>query len=291
MKYRLLLLPLALAACSQSPQSTPPASSATTAGVATAAPTPPVAGAVAPTDTSLLDRYHWQLNDATDSTGKRIDALFVRADKPVQLDLNANRLNVINSCNTMGGGYRVEDGRLQIGPMMQTRMACADPGLSALDGAISQRLQGGLKLSLQADGNAPHLQLVTDSGDTLSFTGVPTAETRFGGPGETAFIEVAAQTVPCNPLVPSNHPVLANHPVLGQQCLQVRDRFFDEHGLPGGTPGEWHPLNQEIEGYTHEPGIRNVLRVKRFAIKNPSADAPSTAYVLDLVVESEKAKQ
>ncbi|WP_445147091.1 DUF4377 domain-containing protein [Dyella sp. Tek66A03] len=286
MKYRLLLLPLALAACSPSPQSTAPASSTTTASAATAAAVPPVANTSAPSDSNLLGQYHWQLNDATDSAGKRIDALFVRADKLVQLDFNDSRVNVINSCNVLGGGFRVENGRLQIGPMMQSRMACADPGLSALDSAISQRLQGAPKLSLQADSSAPRLQLITDGGDTLSFTGVPTAETRFGGPGETAFLEVAAQTVPCN------HPVLANHPVLGnQQCLQVRDRFFDEHGLPSGTPGAWHPLNQDIEGYTHEPGIRNVVRVKRYAIKNPPADTPSNAYVLDLVVESEKIKQ
>jgi hypothetical protein len=79
--------------------------------------------------------------------------------------------------------------------------------------------------------------------------------------------------------------------MLGSQCLQVRDRSFDEHGLPSGTPGEWHPLNQDIEGYTHEPGIRNVLRVKRFTIQNPPANSPSSAYVLDMVVESEKVKQ
>jgi hypothetical protein len=73
-----------------------------------------------------------------------------------------------------------------------------------------------------------------------------------------------------------------------KQCLQVRERHYDEHGLQTGTPGDWQPLYQDIEGYTHEDGIRNVLRVKRYTIKNPPADAPSTAYVLDTVVESEK---
>ena len=48
---------------------------------------------------------------------------------------------------------------------------------------------------------------------------------------------------------------------------------------------------QNIEGYTHEAGIRNVLRVKRFNVKNPPAGAPSVAYVLDIVVESEVVKQ
>ena len=42
----------------------------------------------------------------------------------------------------------------------------------------------------------------------------------------------------------------------------------------------------DIEGYAHEAGIRNVLRVKRYTIKNPPADGSSLAYVLDMVVES-----
>ena len=47
------------------------------------------------------------------------------------------------------------------------------------------------------------------------------------------------------------------------------------------------PLYQEVGGYEHQPGVRNVLRLKRFDIANPPADAPSVAYVLDMVVESE----
>jgi heat shock protein HslJ len=275
-KKRLLLLPLALAACSHTPHTTSPASSPIT----TAAVAPAATGTASTTGAGLLGQYHWQLNEATDSKGTRIDALFARVDKPVQLDFSADRLTVVNSCNNMGGGYSIRKGRLQMGPMIRTMMACPDAALAALDDSLAQRLQGSLELSLQPGGSAPHLQLVTDSGDILSFTGVPTAETRFGGPGETAFLEVAAQTVPCN------HPLIP-----GKQCLQVRERHFDEQGLPAGTPGAWQPLYQDIEGYTHAPGIRNVLRVKRYSVRNPPADGPSVAYVLDIVVESEKVQQ
>jgi heat shock protein HslJ len=277
MKYRLLLLPLALTACSQTPPPTAaePSPSASTAPASEAA----THGTTATIDTSLLGQYHWQLASATDSTGKRIDTLFVRPDKPLELNFSAGQLNISNSCNGMGGGYKIENGQLQIGPMMQTMMACPDPNLSALDAAISQRLQGRLKLNLKNDGATPLLQLITPNGDTLNFSSQPTADTRYGGPGETVFLEVAAQTVPCN------HPLIPN-----KQCLQIRERHYNDHGLQTSAPGEWQPLNQDIEGYTHEDGIRNVLRVKRYAIKNPPADAPSTAYVLDMVVETEKVK-
>jgi heat shock protein HslJ len=271
-KFRLLLLPLALAACAQAPEATGPAPSTTT--TTTAPANASMAG------NSKLIQYHWQLTNATDSKGNRIDALFVREDKPVQLDFSADRLNVVNSCNSMGAGYTIRKGQLQIGSMTSTMMACGDPGLAALDNALSQRLQGNLSVSMLAGGNTAHLQLTTASGDTLSFTGTATAQARFGGPGATAFLEVAAQTAPCN------HPLMPN-----RQCLLVREIHYDEQGLPYGTPGAWQPLNQDIEGYTHTPGIRNVLRVKRFTVANPPADGSSIAYVLDLVVESEKVGQ
>lgn len=266
----MLLLPLVLAACAQTPEVTAPAPAATTAP----------ANPASPTGTDLLTRYHWQLNNAIDRNGTHIDALFVRPDRPVQLDFSPYRITVVNSCNNMGAGYTVRKGYLQIGPMISTMMACPNPALAALDDAISQRVRGSVNVNLLVRDNAPSLQLVTDSGDTLSFTGVPTAETRYGGPGQITFLEVAAQPVPCSHLLMPN-----------AQCLLVRERFFDEQGLATGTPGPWRPLNQDIEGFTHTPGMRNVLRVKRFAIKNPPADGPSVAYVLDLVVESEKVGQ
>ncbi|KRF01856.1 hypothetical protein ASG87_10125 [Frateuria sp. Soil773] len=282
MKYSLLLLPLALAACSPAPSSdTPAAPPAAATAAAPAAPAAPssTAATTGTVDAALLGRYHWQLNEATGSDGKRIDALFARPDKPVQLDFADGRVSVSNTCNHMGGGYRIEGDRLQVESMMHTLMACSEPGVSALDGAIGDRLQGHPKLSLHDAGDAPRLSLLTDGGDTLVFTGQPTAETRYGGPGVTEFLEVAAKTAPCS------HPLIPD-----KQCLQVRERKYDEHGLAVGKPGEWQPLYQDIEGYTHEDGVRNVLRVKRYAIKNPPADAPSSALVLDMVVESETTK-
>ncbi|WP_245841429.1 DUF4377 domain-containing protein [Paraburkholderia ribeironis] len=257
----------------QTPEATSPAASAGASAEA-------AANATSTTGSGLLSQYHWQLNDAIDSKGRRIDALFVGTNRPVQLDFSADRLTVVNSCNNMGADYSIKKGRLRIGPMVSTLMACHDAALAALDDAIAQRLKGSLNVNLLARGDTPRLQLVTDSGDTLSFTGVPTAQTRFGGPGETAFLEVAAQTVPCN------HPLIPD-----KQCLLVRERHFDEQGLVTGTPGAWQPLDQAIEGYTHTPGMRNVLRVKRYTVNNPPADGPSVAYVLDIVVESEKVGQ
>jgi heat shock protein HslJ len=270
MKLRALLLPLILAACSPT-ASTPPAAQTQAPPAAVHA-----APSTAPLDTSQLARYRWQLSEAIASDGQRIDALFARADQPLQLDFADGRLSVSNACNRMGGSYEIADGRLKLGPMMQTKMACTNPALMALDAAVSARLQGESVLQLQADGESPRLSLLATNGDRLVFVGVPTAATRYGSEGEMVFLEVAAQTAPCS------HPLIPD-----KQCLQVRERRYDASGLVVGAPGEWQALYQDIEGYAHEAGVRNVLRLKRYAVRNPPADGSSVAYVLDMVVESE----
>lgn len=261
-----------LAGCPQKGSDAPTAS-------ATTAATPASAAAPAASDANAqLGRYHWQLRDATDANGKRIDALFVQADKPLQLDFADGRVGVANACNRMGGGYSLEGESLTVARMASTMMACADPKLMALDGEIGKRLEGASKLTLLT-GDTPTLTLANGAGDTLVFAGEPTAETRYGGPGERMFLEVAAHAKPCS------HPLIPD-----MQCLQVREVKYDDQGLKVGTPGEFGNFYDSIDGYTHEDGVRNVLRVERYTIENPPADGSRYAYVLDMVVESENTR-
>ena len=263
---RILLLGLPLALMTACNKPAPP--DETAAPVASTAP--------AALDGSLLAGNHWLLENATDSAGTRIDALFPRADKPVALDFDDGRLSVANTCNRMGGGYALEGSELNISHMASTMMACADPALMALDQAVGDRLVGAVKIE-QLD--AATLRLTTATGDVLTFRGEPTAEARYGGEGETVFLEIDAQTKPCP------HPMIPD-----KQCLQVREVKYDDKGIEQGTRGEFGHLYDAIQGYTHEDGVRNVLRVKRYAVQNPPADASSQAYVLDMVVSSETAK-
>ncbi len=260
-RYLLMFaLPLTLAACSKPPQDAPDAVAAK-----------PTHSSAAVGDVPPLSAHHWRLSEAKDAQGKRIDALFVRMDKPLQLQFIDGRLGVSNSCNRMSGTYSIQHGRLNVEALVATQMACADGKLMALDREAGQRLEGAL--SFKQVGNT--LTLTTASGDTLAFQGEPTAETRYGVPGETVFLEVAAQTKPCS------HPLSAD-----MQCLQVREIRYDDQGLKTGGDGAFENFYSNIEGYAHEPGIRNVLRVKRYTLKHPPADGSSLAYELEMVVES-----
>ncbi len=261
------LLALALAACARD--------NAPDASTTPVAPATPAAVTAAATDAPALEGYHWQLSSAADAQGRRIDTLFARDDKPVQLEFGEGRIGIANTCNHMGGSYAASGDTLTVGRLVSTMMACTDNALMALDREVGQRLEGPLAYALQA-GGMPQLTLTTAGGDVLTFLGKPTAQTRYGGPGERVFLEVAAETKPCS------HPLIPD-----KQCLQVREIRYDENGAKIGEPGQFQHFYDEIEGYAHEPGVRHVLRVDRYTVRNPPADASAHAYVLDRVVESE----
>lgn len=266
----LLMLPLALAGCTHPTQES--SSSTTQTSVAAAASS----ATAAEIDTTMLIGHHWQLTQAVNTRGgQRIEALFPSADKPLQLDFADGRLGVSGGCNRLGGAYTIEKGKLNAGTLTHTQMAC-EPKLMQADQAISAALSATPDISIE-NGATPTLTLRTAEagGQVLTFAGQPTAQTRYGGTGETVFLEVAAETKPCN------HPLIPD-----KRCLQVRELQYDAQGLKTST-GEWQNFYEGIEGYSHEAGIRNVLRTKRFKRNPVPADASSVVYVLDMVVESE----
>ncbi|MDL2268388.1 META and DUF4377 domain-containing protein [Desulfosarcina sp. OttesenSCG-928-A07] len=266
MKYRILatalFVTLAAAACT------------------CAAPTATEKQNVSPAlDTGFLLAYHWVLTDAKNVNGEKIDGLFVREDHPVQLDFTETQMMVSNTCNTMSGAYTVEENKITLTPLRSTLKRCVDENLNQLDQEVGRRLTGEISFAFtpaKTPENLPVLRLTLSSNDTLFFFGHPTPETRYGSKGEIIFLEVADKTRPCaHPLIPA------------LECIQVRRVYYDENGIKTGDSGEFESFSTSIEGYTHTPGVRNILRVKRYPLSHPPADAADAAYVLDMVVKSE----
>ena len=268
-RYLILMLPLALAACAKTPQQVNPLRRQLAA---------PAATQPAPADTAALSAYHWQLNEATDANGKRIDALFVNADKPLQLDFADGRVTVGNACNHMGGAYSVAGDKLKFDRLASTLMACTDAKLMALDQEIGKRLEAELTFALQS-GDAPTLTHRRQRRRT----------------------DVQRRAHRRNPLRRPRRNRLPRSRCADQTLQPSAD---PEHAMPAGArdsstttrasrpgvDGAFENFYDSIEGYTHQPGIRNVVRVKRYTIKNPPADGSSLAYELDMVVESETIK-
>ncbi len=220
-----------------------------------------------------LESHRWTLTSATGGQGQRIEGLPAGAGRPIVFGFAEARLNIEGGCNRIFGGYQIDgDNRLVVGRMASTMMAC-EPAAMKVDTTLSELLAAPAKIEL-VPGAEPVMKLVTAANATLSFQGRMTPEARYGPPTRI-FLEVAAQTVACT------------KPISGAgTCLQVRERRYDAQGLVVGTPGEWRPFYDPIEGYTHQPGVRNVLRLKRFD-RGASAGGSPFVFVLDLVVESE----
>lgn len=240
--------------------------------IAACAQKTPPAGTAAPELGPTLTAYHWQLDSALDGGGEPIPDLFPGPANRLGLEFVDGQLGVSGGCNRIGASYRlVGTSQLEVGASRSTMMACPPP-LEAADKAIADLLTGTLQAELGGESGAPRLRLIAADGSLLDFQGTPTPETRFGGPGTRAFLEVAA--APCDP--PQD---------TAAGCLKVRDIHFDEQGLRAGEPGAWRALPGGIEGFTPDPGHQQVVRVKRF---ESAGAAGGEHFVFDMVVESRR---
>ncbi|WP_256645836.1 META domain-containing protein [Thermomonas paludicola] len=121
-----------------------------------------------------LTRYHWTLADAVDGKGQRIAALFVRPEKPVQLDFNASLVSVGNVCGVMSAHHAASADRLRVEPFSAAMAPCADPAVRRLDGEVAKRLQGELAMRFETVDPA-RLVLTNAAGDVFTFDGVDDA--------------------------------------------------------------------------------------------------------------------
>ncbi|AZR25304.1 META domain-containing protein [Xanthomonas vasicola] len=217
---------------------------------------------------NALRAQHWHLQQASDAHGTALRSLFVDGlPPPVQLDFNDQRIQVSQTCNALGANYSVAQAQVQIGRVVSSRRMCADARRMAQERAASDLLSGRFAVVMDTAAAAPRLTLTRSDGTRLIFGGTPTATTRYGGPGQTLLIEVAADTVPC-----------VSDPT--RRCLQIREQT--QAGQP--ATHDWQPFEGTIEGFEHEDGIRNLLRVTR----DPAGTDPNAkqVYVLDQMIEA-----
>jgi len=227
-----------------------------------------------------LEAYHWRLFAATGKDGQPLPAIPGADGKQVTLNFTDRQVSVDGLCNLLSGGYVVNGSRISITHPVSTMKACADEKLMRDEHAVGQLLPTATDWSMAKadsapDNPAPVLTLTFQDGTKWRMKGEPTASTRYGSEPERVFLEVAPQREACS------HPLMPNY-----QCLKVREIQYDGNGVKTHT-GQWMYYYGDIEGYTHEPGVRNVLRVNRYTLKNVPADASKHADVLDMVVESE----
>ena len=160
---------------------------------------------------------------------------------------------------------------------VSTLRACNDSQLMMLEQKVARILPTSKQWNVQLGGTTqeqPRLTVQFIDGTRWQLSGKPTPQTQYGSAPERIFLEVAPERKACS------HGVMKDY-----QCLQVREIRYGENGVKTYT-GPWENFYSEIEGYKHEAGVSNVLRINRFKRQNVPADASSYAYVLDMVVSS-----
>lgn len=231
---------------------------------------------------NILPRFDWHLVIANDSHDKTLSGVITQGHPPITLRFDSNQLlSVTNTCNQLSAGFSINEGDngLVIGQVAQTMRACIDPDMALKDDAMIALLSNLTESRVVSAQNekTPELILTDKNGNRFVFTGVMTPEAYFNQTGEVMFLEVSAETVACD------------LPEANSQCLQIREIQYDENYrqiIPNET---WIAYPNQIAGYTHTAGTRNIIRVKRFVHdENTPKDTtkPNPFYSLELVVEA-----
>ena len=198
--------------------------------------------------------------------------------RPVVLNFKDQKVSIATGCNTMFGGAKVENGVLVSGNLATTNMMCS-PELMKQEAFAASLFQAGKTAFVldTANSEAPTLTLVSPTAGKVTFIGKKTAESKYNSQGETIFLEISPETKKCTGVGP-------------QTCLQVREIKYDANGIKTQADKEWSLFYSQIEGFTHAPNERQVVRIKRYEIKNPAADQSKYAYVQDMIIEREAIK-
>ena len=228
-------------------------------------------------DATSLTAYHWKLQQAFTPAGNDDQTWFLDSTKaPIELDFADQRVVVKNLCNVMSAGYQAEGQRMNMQRAVSTLRACNDNQLMMLEQKVARILPTAKQWNVQLGSSAaeqPRLTLQFIDGTRWQLNGKPTAQTQYGGAPERIFLEVGPERKSCT-------AGAGRH-----ECLQVREIRYDNNGLKTYT-GQWENFYSEIDGYKHEAGVTNILRINRYKRQNVPADASSYAYVLDMVVSS-----
>ncbi len=197
--------------------------------------------------------------------------------KPIILAFGQDQLMVYAGCNRMRTKAMLENGQIKTGHMMSTMMACKPDIMKQEQLASSLFQDRNIPIELDTSNpDQPVLTVHSTDHQTYSFIGTATPETQYQGQGETIFLEVAPNKVPCVGVGP-------------MQCMKVREITYNDKGVKTAT-GDWTLFYDSIKGYTHQDNQRAILRIKRYERKNPAADQSKYAYVHDLTVEQEQVK-
>ena len=107
---------------------------------------------------------------------------------PITIGIDGDQLDANAGCNSMGGTASLVDGRLIAGPLVQTMMACVEPGVMKQEAWVRDMLQAGPTVT------------ASDGGLVLTWQGYTLALNRASGPTPSSTTAAPTPTATDRPL-------------------------------------------------------------------------------------------
>ena len=210
-----------------------------------------------------LSSYKWYFE--SDKSLNPIEVIFSRDTK----------LNIKVTCNSFFGSYQVNEDKI-IFPSVFGNMlgACFGPDgklINSQDKIATHIFKKGyVHYSLDLKSNDhPKLTLELINGEKFVFDGKMTPEYKYKSEGEIIFLDVHPEKKQCSAATPKT-------------CLQVKEIKNYNQSIRSSSDQNWTLFSDEIEGFDYVPNQHQIIRVKRYTIKNAKNDQPKFAYVYDM---------
>ncbi len=119
-------------------------------------------------DAALVEVDSWQLEDARDARGERVDVLFPEGSTPTSMRFEDGEVRLEGPCNSMHGEYRVDGpGRLIFDEFLMTTVGCNEE-ISAAESEILSLLGESARWSIEK-GSSKRLRLQHAAGRTSTW--------------------------------------------------------------------------------------------------------------------------
>ena len=192
--------------------------------------------------------------------------------KPISAQFKEGSLHVNTGCNLQNSSYTLSGNQLKFGTGMSTMIGCS-PELAKQEQFAGALFSNTVTFEIEnPNSESPVLVIQQANQAPVRFTGTITPEAKYQSEGEIIFLDISTKTQECTG-------------VAKQTCLLVKEVKYNDAGLKTYVDSDWKLFYDQIEGYTHDPKTKVLLRVKRYEIKNPAADQSKYAYVHDMTVE------
>lgn len=224
--------------------------------------------ASAQSQTAILAGYFWDMDAAFDKSGAAQTFWFSEDMPPVRLAFTREgQAYAENACNSLNWKFKVTGSeKIAFTPTAATLIGC-DKELTQRQHFIGIGIPQTHRYTIKAiSGTGPgRLTLYLADGGRWEFKPTPTPETRYGGPGKQIELEIAMDTVPCEPYST-------------KQCLSARHVHW-ERNTTKVCLSDWEVLKSGVEGYQPTPGRHEFIWVKAYPLKRDSSNGSGFAYV------------